>query len=731
MFRFEVRRFLYAGLFLCPFLLASTPDFAQETRRSMDPPLSIISLAPAPRPQGEMLARHPGDATFEHAPANYHVFAAASVDMDAGVEVLTLNFAAETRLNHIESKNKDFVIEPGGTCREGNSYTRGDACSLLVRFNPQGPGHRLGFINISHSDEPKSVLFGLVGNGSAPVVSFIPAVITTVPGTYTSNAGTIKTATNLAIDGGDILYIADTGNDHVKEIDSSGVIDSVTTEFGTPAAVAVDSLGTFYTTNTQSSTDYFAYYLPWGAATGFSNPAKPGSCTPSAPCPVSTVGMINPANVTIDGSDNLFFEEENKGAAEMPVSSLAGGDASFDLWYLNDQFAYTNPSPSAFAVDANDNLYTDYTDSAAGVCFLVEESVYAAETSPTANRVAGGSACGFSGDGAQARGAEISNNIGQIAFDLAGNLYFTDTGNQRVRRIDAATGIINTIAGDGTAGYTGDGGRATTAELDNPTGVAVDSSGQVYIISSATTNQVIRKLTTQGIISFLAQLENTTSPSSIIRTVTVSNTGDAALVLTNYDFTGTNPGDFSIDPATTSCILTSGSTLAAGQSCKIGFLFKPAGTGARSANLVLNDNTITNENTILLIGYGTQLTLSPTSLAFSSEAVGSSTASKAVTLTNPGSSTLSISSIAITGTNATSFLLTNGCGSTLAAGAHCTMSVVFHPATTGALTAAITITDNGGNSPQSVPLTGTGTAASIKQMPFKLKPSTLPQAEVQ
>jgi hypothetical protein len=59
------------------------------------------------------------------------------------------------------------------------------------------------------------------------------------------------------------------------------------------------------------------------------------------------------------------------------------------------------------------------------------------------------------------------------------------------------------------------------------------------------------------------------------------------------------------------------------------------------------------------------------------------------------------------------------------------MSVVFHPATTGALTAAITITDNGGNSPQSVPLTGTGTAASIKQMPFKLKPSTLPQAEVQ
>ncbi len=75
--------------------------------------------------------------------------------------------------------------------------------------------------------------------------------------------------------------------------------------------------------------------------------------------------------------------------------------------------------------------------------------------------------------------------VGQITFDLAGNLYFTDTNNQRVRRVSAATGIITTVAGNGTAGYAGDGAESIYANLSSPTGISVDSQGQVYIISSA------------------------------------------------------------------------------------------------------------------------------------------------------------------------------------------------------------------------------------------------------
>jgi hypothetical protein len=724
MFRFGLRDFQYAGLVICAILLASTPDLAQQIRGSVEPPHSIVSLAPTPRPEGGALARLPGDATFERAPANYHVFAAASVDTDAGVEVLTLQFAAATRLTRIESKNKDFVIEPGGTCREGNSYARGGACSLLVRFSPQGPGHRLGFINVTHSTEATPMSFGLVGNGYAAVVSFTPSTITTVPGTVSGTAGTISGATNMTVDGGDIVYIADIGNDLIKEIDSTGAVNTLTPFFPTPASLAVDNLGIIYSANTSTSSYYFSFFMPWGSQTAYGNTYAGGTCTPSTPCPLGTVGMNRPANMSIDAYDDLFFEEGTKGAAEMPVANISGGTGSFNLWYLTDQFNYTNTTPASFAVDAYDNIYNNYTYTVTNTCFLLEESLYAAEYSPTANRVAGGVHCGFSGDGGLARGAEISSTIGQIAFDPAGDLYFADAGNQRIRRIDAATGIINTIAGNGIAGYTGDGGRGNVAEIKNPTGVAVDSSGQVYFISSATTNQVVRKLTTQGNMTFNTQAMGTTSSARI---VTVTNTGNYPLVLGNYAFTGSNPGDFSIYSPTTSCILTPGATLPSGQSCKIGFQFKPAALGARSANLVLNDNTVTSVNTIVLTGTGiSQASFSPASLVFISTTAGTK-ATLSLVLTNIGGAPLSVSGITFGGANASLFSDTNNCTtSAIAIGGSCTIQVSFSPTAAGSFSGTVLVADSAVGSPQSVSITATAIAAAVSRTTTTLESSANP-----
>ena len=587
-------------------LLAGPVLTAQDVRTNEPGTPSILSLAPAPSPQGELLARNPGDSKFEHAPANYHVFAVAEVGEDAGVEVLTLNFAAETKLIRVESRNKDFVVEPGGTCQEGNSYARGLSCTLLVRFNPQEPGHRLGFVDITHSAEPRPMSFGLTGNGYAPVVSFTPSQISTVSASVSAGTGTIKSATRMAIDGGDILYIADTGNSLVKEMDSSGsIVTTPLSPIATPVSIAADSFGILYTSNTPGSTYYFSTYYPWGTQTAYGYAYAAGACTVSAPCAFSSVGMSHPANMSMDAFDNLFFEEGTKGAAEMPVAGISGGSGSFNLWYLSDQFAYSSGSPGSFAVDANGNLYTDYNFVSAGTCFLLEEPLYNAEYSPTANRVAGGVRCGFSGDGGQARSAEISSSIGQIAFDIAGDLYFADAGNQRVRRIDAITGIISTIAGDGIAGYTGDGGPATSATLSSPTGLTVDSQGQVYILSNAPSagpTQVLRKVGVLGYEAFGSQLKGTTSTA---RVVTVANTGNDTLTLSVAGFfSGANPSNFALDPNTTTCALSAGATLDAGRSCKIGFLFKPSAGGTFSANYVLHDNTVTNTNTIVLTGTG-------------------------------------------------------------------------------------------------------------------------------
>jgi hypothetical protein len=594
-----------AGLLLCSILLAATPAFAQQVIRSTEPAQSILSLVPSPRPQGTILARFPNDATFKNAPANYHVFAAATVGEDAGVEVLTLNFAGNTTLTGIQSKNKDFVVEPGGSCRVGNSYARGESCMLLVRFNPQGPGHRLGFVTIANSAEATPMSFGLTGNGYAPVVSFTPSQITTIPVTLSAGTGVIKSSTNLAIDGGDVLYIPDIGNNVIREIDSSGALNGLSPVFATPASLAADTSGFLYSANVTGSTFYFSYYAPWGSQSAYGTAHTVGSCTPSTPCPLSSVGMSKPANMTIDPYDNLFFEEGTKGAAEMPVATLAGGSGSLNLWYLTNQFVYSSGTPASFAVDANDNLYNFYNWGTT-TCFIQEESLYAAEYTPVANKVAGGVACGFSGDGGQARSAEISSKLGQIAFDIAGDLYFADSGNQRVRRIEAATGIITTVAGNGTAGYTGDFGSGLNASLSSPTGVAVDSQGQVYILSNvpaAGPTQGVRKLGVNGYLNLGLELKSSTSAA---RVVTITNTGNDSLILSSPPLTnGANASDFAIDANTTTCMITAGATLYAGRSCKIGIVFTPSAGGNRTANLVLQDNTVTGTNIVQLLGTGT------------------------------------------------------------------------------------------------------------------------------
>jgi sugar lactone lactonase YvrE len=107
---------------------------------------------------------------------------------------------------------------------------------------------------------------------------------------------------------------------------------------------------------------------------------------------------------------------------------------------------------------------------------------------------------GFSGDGGQATAAKMSSATG-ICVDASGNLYFADTFNNRVRMVNTA-GIINTVAGSSTQGFSGDGGQATDAELDTPYSVSVDALGNLYISDSY--NNRIRKVNTNGIITTVA-----------------------------------------------------------------------------------------------------------------------------------------------------------------------------------------------------------------------------------
>jgi sugar lactone lactonase YvrE len=115
--------------------------------------------------------------------------------------------------------------------------------------------------------------------------------------------------------------------------------------------------------------------------------------------------------------------------------------------------------------------------------------------------VAGTGVAGFNGDGLAATATQLSCPS-DVALDPAGNLVIADAGNNRVRRIDRTTGIVSTIAGDGTSGYGKDGVVATSTPVNNPTGVAFDSSGRLIIAES--THARVRRVNTAGIISTVA-----------------------------------------------------------------------------------------------------------------------------------------------------------------------------------------------------------------------------------
>lgn len=211
-------------------------------------------------------------------------------------------------------------------------------------------------------------------------------------------------------------------------------------------------------------------------------------------------------------------------------------------------------------------------------------------------------------------------------------------------------------------------------------------------------------------LAFTSQEIGTTSAA---QTVTLTNTGTGALTLSGVaasaPFVQTN-----------GC----GASVAAGASCTIQVSFAPTATGAASGTLSLTDNASGSPQSVTLTGTGTPVpapavTLAPTSLAFGSVAVGSTSAAQMVTLTNTGTAPLSISSIAAS----SGFAQTNACGATLAAGASCTISVTFSPAAASAATGTLTVTDNAAGASQAVTLLGMGTPAPAPSL--SLSPSSL------
>ena len=213
--------------------------------------------------------------------------------------------------------------------------------------------------------------------------------------------------------------------------------------------------------------------------------------------PATKATIMNPNGIVVDAAGTVFFSDSNahrirKIDTKGVVTALAGSTQG----YGGDGGAASAARfdyPQGLAMNAQGDLYVSDSNNCRIRCI--------AKATQTVSTVAGGGQTyRFGGDGGQASVASLSYPT-SIAFDSSGVLFVADSMNNRIRKI-ATDGVISTVAGNGTAGAGGDGGAATAAELNGPWGVAVDSSGAVYVADTA--NNKVRKIDLAGNIHTVA-----------------------------------------------------------------------------------------------------------------------------------------------------------------------------------------------------------------------------------
>jgi len=237
-----------------------------------------------------------------------------------------------------------------------------------------------------------------------------------------------------------------------------------------------------------------------GGELGLICDAVAGSSIGNGTGPSGTTVTVSPTRPTVLLGNNLHFTVSVSGNSNTnvtwSVNGLTGGSGPFGT--VDDTGLFKAPSilPPIPWITVRATSNADLKASAPAVVYVVISAVGTIVT------VAGNSTAGYSGDGGPATSAELFVPSG-IAFDGGGNMFIADSKNNVIRRVDAATGVISTIAGNGTAGFSGDGGSATSAELNGPTHVVFDQTVNLYI-TDANNNRIRKVNAATGIITTVA-----------------------------------------------------------------------------------------------------------------------------------------------------------------------------------------------------------------------------------
>lgn len=684
-------------------------------------------------------------------------------------------------------------------------------------FNPCGDG---GLATDALLNLPQAIAIDSAGNifiadsvdNKIRRVDAITKIITTVVGDGNpcanpssacgdggaATAAQLNLPEGIAVDAAGNLYVSDTADQRVRKV-SGGIItafagnggfchDATTTcgdghpatlaNLHRPQQVALDALGNLYIADTLDhkirvvdTTGEINLYAGLGVQ-GFGGDSGP-----------ATGALLDlPVGVSVDATGNVLIADSGNQRVRIVgstgvIQTLAGGGSGGDGGAATSALL---AGPYTVTGDTAGNLYIADTGN----------NRIRKVSNGTITTVAGTGSVGYSGDGASALNAKL-NAPTSVAVDAQGNIFFSDTGNLVVRRVDAithfistyagsgnscfpitsacgdngpatsanltwpltitldannnlyiadyfafkirkvngATQVITTFAGNGQEGRTGDGGLATAARLDHPSGVAVDPSGNLFI--SDQYNNKVRKVDTSNIITTYMG----TGKSCLC--------GDGGPALAGSMW---NPLEVVTDPA--------GNVFVGGGNDNVvqringttgiwgtvaGNAKKPlvggfAGDGGQAAQATLANYGlwVDAQNNLYIADQGNNrirtahltpaATFTPPSMSFGNVPLNTASPSKSYKLSSTGGVDLNLTSVSLTGTNPSNFNLTTTCPNPglLGVNSICSGGVIFTPTFYGTAKALLTFTDNASNSPQTIALAGSGPDFGITASPTAL-----------
>jgi len=401
---------------------------------------------------------------------------------------------------------------------------------------------------------------------------------------------------------------------------------------------------------------------------------------------------IDPAGVQINGPDQGDFSLSNNNCSNQLI--VGGGSCTVDITF----------DPSALGSEtAQVDLSYDLGSSATDLIDLTGTGTGGPTAGTSPNSI---------GFGGQAVGSTSGPQTETI----------TNNGNTTLHISSVAItsgSAVFAISTDNCTGSVPAGQQCTVDVRYSPTGLGADSGTLTFTDDAADSPQQVplsgngtgapTGATSPNTLAFGAQALGTTSAPL---TETVTNNGNVPLHVSSVSVTS---GSTVFAIATDACT----GTVPAGQQCTVTVRYTPAGPGADSGTLTFTDDAGDSPQQVSLTGsgQGPVASVSPASVGFGSLNVGNTT-TQTVTIQNNGNTALAFTSIGVSGGGGSFVVQSTSCGASLAAGAQCTVTVAFTPATVGGSAGTLVVADNAADSPQNVALTGSGTSPNLAISPF-------------